>query len=134
MLEFTTEQESFRSVVREFAESEIRPNAEIQDLAYKYGLQAVNGYRVYLNVPGANSQWALSHPDKGDAMKVSIDTLAEHDPGFNDAMVGGHLTIPDVYIVEEFLKPTGITPDKNFDVYKLLNVSAGSVGLKLSHK
>ena len=48
-------------------------------------------------------------------MKVSIDTLAEHDPGFNDAMVGGHLTIPDVYIVEEFLKPTGITPDKNFD-------------------
>ena len=28
MLEFTTEQESFRSVVREFAESEIRPYAE----------------------------------------------------------------------------------------------------------
>jgi len=102
-------------ISKDRTEVEIRPNAEIQDLAYKYGLQAVNGYRVYLNVPGANSQWAFSHPDKGDATKVSIETLAEHDPGFNDAMIGGYLTIPDVYRVEDLDKPSGITPHKNFD-------------------
>ena len=36
MLEFTEEQESFRSVVREFAESEIRPYAEEWDREHKF--------------------------------------------------------------------------------------------------
>ena len=41
MLEFTTEQESFRSVVREFAESEIRPYAEEWDRDHKFPTSTV---------------------------------------------------------------------------------------------
>ena len=41
MLEFTTEQESFRSVVREFAESEIRPNAEEGDRNHTFPTSTV---------------------------------------------------------------------------------------------
>ncbi len=41
MLEFTDEQESFRSVVREFAESEIRPHAEEWDREHKFPTSTV---------------------------------------------------------------------------------------------
>ena len=41
MLEFTEEQESFRSVVREFAESEIRPYAEEWDREHKFPTSTV---------------------------------------------------------------------------------------------
>jgi len=41
MLEFTDEQESFRSVVREFAESEIRPYAEEWDREHKFPTSTV---------------------------------------------------------------------------------------------
>ena len=41
MLEFTTEQESFRSVVREFAESEIRPYTEEWDRDHKFPTSTV---------------------------------------------------------------------------------------------
>jgi len=102
------------SISKDRTEVEIRPSSEINLFGYQNGLGAVNGFKLFQNVPNVNVQWTFSNPDQNEGQILSL-AIADNEPGFTKDMTNGTITIPKVYEVEEVILPTGLTADPNFD-------------------
>ena len=102
------------SISKDRTEVEIRPSSEISSFGYQNGLRAVNGFKFFQNVPNPNAQWTFSNPDQNEGQILSLD-FGDNEPGFTKDMIGGTITIPKVYEVEELELPEGLDSDPNFD-------------------
>jgi len=102
------------SISKDRTEVEIRPSSAINLFGYQNGLGAVNGFKLFQNVPNVNVQWEFSNPVQNNRHILSLP-IADNEPGFTENMTNGTITIPKVYHVEEVTLPPGLTADPNFD-------------------